>query len=239
MTQITRIKWIVAIIVMASLCALPIALGFWQLDRAQQKKALLQQQHAVADTTIIVDNLDALDKVGQFQTLQISGEYDNTHQFLLDNRFHDHQLGYDVLTPFYVDNKILLVNRGWIPRLEERRQLPTLPAIASQQTIVGTVYYPAERRFTLSDDEEFLGIWPQIIQNVDTVQLSQQLNQDIIPFTLRLNKDQADGFTRDWPIITMSVEKHIGYAVQWFIIAIVLIICFITVCIKSRSRTEV
>jgi surfeit locus 1 family protein len=46
----------------------------------------------------------------------------------------------------------------------------------------------------------------------------------------------ADGFVRKWEPYTGSIEKQIGYAVQWFLMAIVLGIIGIRIAIKQRKK---
>lgn len=209
------------------LCATLIFLGCWQLNRAQQKRELSAQHQSLAtiDPLQLID-LMQVDELPQFRSVQVSGEYDNHHQLLLDNRFYQHQLGYEVLTPLHVGEIILLVNRGWIPRGSDRRQLPTLAPIVNQQTLTGTIYYPPRRNFTLSNKAEFADTWPRIIQKIEPSQFSAILAKPVTPFILRLNADQAHGFVRDWPVVTMLPEKHIGYAWQWFIMAAVLAVSY-------------
>ena len=64
-----------------------------------------------------------------------SGQYEPGHQFLLDNMSHGGRAGYQVLTPFRLeDGRLLLVNRGWLPLPDERRErLPDLSAAGARR----------------------------------------------------------------------------------------------------------
>ena len=54
------------------------------------------------------------DSYQNFQKIQINGIYSSNKQFLLDNKVHKRKAGYDVLTPMIVNDRVILVNRGWV-----------------------------------------------------------------------------------------------------------------------------
>ncbi len=155
---------------------------------------------------------------------------------MLDNRFYQHQVGFEVLTPFYVDGKVILVNRGWVPRGRTRAQLPQIKAVIGQQTLRGTVYFPPAHTFTLSHKMEENQGWPKIIQSLDMMQINTLLKREPLSFIIRLDTDQDNGFARDWTIINLTPERHIGYAIQWFALAGVLLIIYLIFIFKGMRK---
>ena len=92
-----------------------LALGFWQLDRAEQKREIVNQYRG--DKNGVVIRLNAgMRSAGdlEYQRASSVGHYDSAHQLLLDNRVHEGQAGYQVLTPFILRNSdvAVLVNRN-------------------------------------------------------------------------------------------------------------------------------
>ena len=73
-----------------------------------------------------------------------------------------------------------------------------------------------------------------IIELIDTQLISQFLHKSVYPFIIRLSSQSKYGFVRDWPVIAMSVERHYGYAFQWFAIAFAIFIIFIILNMKKK-----
>ncbi|MCW8874405.1 MAG: SURF1 family protein, partial [Gammaproteobacteria bacterium] len=82
------------------LLSLLTGLGFWQLDRAAQKRALLEQYQGMEREVSIEVRADLVaDEELEYRPAQVRGRFDTGHQFLLDNRTHQGVAGYHVFTP--------------------------------------------------------------------------------------------------------------------------------------------
>jgi surfeit locus 1 family protein len=221
------------------LLILPIllGLGIWQLQRADYKKTLLVEYQLRGELPPFVA-LDLNKPVQQLQyhRVQLKGRFDNQHTILIDNKSHQHQAGYHVLTPFIWDSKepALLVNRGWIPRNGDRGQLPVVSTVEGQQTIVGTIWIP-QKGFVLQADQTMQPQWPYLAQTIDLERFSQLLEHKLYPFVLLLAPDVSGGFVREWNLVTVSPQKNYGYAFQWFALAAALVIIFIVVNTRRRK----
>lgn len=202
-----------------------ISLSLWQLTRAKEKATLLQRyEHSIKQPTLDLTTLDNWQQLPLFQQVRLRGHYDNQHQFLLDNRMKKGQAGYEVLTPFYSDQRLIMINRGWIPRLSSRRQLPSLAVIHGEQQIIGRIVNLPHHSFRLGKVEENPQQWPRIIQGLDSTTLTHALGKTIPPVIIQLAAEAPHGFVRDWSITTIKPEKHLGYAVQWGLLALVQLI---------------
>ena len=98
------------------LCLL-VNLGFWQMRRAHAKEFLLER--LAQRTQLAPVTLDQLLSHGSDLAdypLQVTGRFLEQYSLLLDNRSHNGIAGYQVLTAFLTEGRILLVNRGWIAR---------------------------------------------------------------------------------------------------------------------------
>ena len=224
------------------LCLLPVllALGMWQLDRSEQKRALLQlQEHAGATqilklSSAIEDRADAL----RYRQVEVSGRYDVAHQFLLDNQISGGKAGYFVLTPLVLtgETKAVLVNRGWIPQNPDRTVLPGLQINHAETIISGRINHFPSVGIKLAGAEIPTAGWPSVVQVVDSDVLAKKLGYSLFQFQVELDKALPDGFKRDWQTSTVMLpEQHTAYAIQWFALALTLTILFIWYSFKKND----
>ncbi len=207
------------------------SLGFWQLDRAQQKRDLLAGYNVNPNATVVQLEPDLQSTTGmQFQFASAVGYYDDKHQFLLDNRTYQGRAGYHVLTPFKLrESKVaVLVNRGWIPMGGSRAELPDPGVAGDRRSIEGRIKQPSADSFMLGDEQPRQR-WPYRIQRVDTGRLATELGYPLLPVILMLDGEQPDGFVRDWNPLPSGPERNVGYAVQWFGLAAALLIIYLVV----------
>lgn len=215
-------------------------LGFWQMDRAEYKQLLKQQfETRTLETpkTLAQLHQNTIEKQ-EYYPITLSGHYDNQHQFLLDNRMHNHRVGFEVLTPFIPNKgkKVLLINRGWIPGTGDRRKLPFLKTVKGQQTVQGLMKLPPKKTFVLSHQINTKK-WPLLIQTINLKKLGGYYHKPLYPFIVLLSPKAQHGFTREWKRIMMPSHKHIGYAFQWFALALTLVIIYLLTNIRSIKRT--
>ncbi|WAK00911.1 SURF1 family protein [Methylobacter sp. YRD-M1] len=233
---------IIPTIVYLCLLSLLLALGTWQLRRSDEKSAFikLEEQRQASGTlqlsASVEDDLDAL----KYRHATVTGHYDQAHQFLIDNQISDGRPGYYVLTPFILPEgtKAVLVNRGWVPlNSKDRSVLPDVSVDNQQTTIAGRINSFPSVGIKLAGAEIPTDGWPSVVQWVDSAILAKKLSYPLFPFQIELDKDLPDGFKRDWRTATvMSPEQHIGYAVQWFGLALTLTLIFIWYSIKKDNE---
>jgi len=208
------------------------ALGFWQLDRAEQKKVLLAQYGEERDQTVLRLEPDLGSVAGlNFRNATVTGQYDNRHQFLLDNRTHAGQAGYQILTPFVIRDSgvAVLVNRGWVPLGQSRDRLPDVTVSESRQQVSGRIKIPPENVFMLGEEGPRQS-WPWRIQQIRIAPLSAELGQPLLPVILLLDAGEPEGYVRRWkPVAGFGPERNVGYAVQWFGLAITLLTIYLVV----------
>jgi len=227
---------------LATIVLLPclISLGLWQLHRAEQKRQLLNMYETrLHQTAQPIEQLNAMAVTDiDFLPIEATGEFDNQKHILLENRFYKHLLGYQVITPLIIKEtgKAVLVNRGWIPRGEMRDHLPKIPPVLGVQRLQGYAKIPEKRVFTLGRKYEKTDRWPRRVQQINLKVLGQQLNMDLYPFILLLESHQTHGFERDWRPVVVNPVKHTGYAVQWFGLAILLVVIYIAVNLRREEQ---
>ena len=222
--------------------SLLLGLGNWQLERAAWKQALIDREREISQQSPqplldVLENGEVLD----FRPVVARGRYRLDRQLLLDNRIHEGRPGYHVLTPLQLDGQdgIVLVNRGWVPLGRSRSELPALPGPNGVIPVSGTLARLPEKIFRLADTEERVAGWPQVIQHVEFSAIEQRLGESILPVILQLGGEQQHGFTRDWkPVYGIGPEKHTAYAMQWFTLALVLLVIYIGVNMKRTGNTR-
>lgn len=223
-----------AISALFSLLPLLVALGFWQLGRAQEKEELLlMQQQRMSDNPLRLAAGDAVDPEAlRFRTVIVTGQYQSDRQFLLDNQVHNGRPGYFVLTPFSIDHQEqqLLVNRGWVPADADRSVMPAIgmPPDTGTITLSGHINHFPAVGIKLAGAEIPTEGWPARVHVVDIQVLSKRLGKPLYDFQLQLDAAQAYGFVREWKTaVALSPEKHRAYAWQWFGLALTLTILFV------------
>lgn len=231
----------------ATAIVLPIllSLGFWQLDRAEIKQQILEQYNRkVTQPAVQLSSADKLAVIKpaeiQYANIQATGHYDTEHSFLIDNRVHESQVGFYVITPFIIENtdKAVLVNRGWIKANKYRSELPKFSTNSDKMIIRGQAYLPSRNFFSVDNVKIESQVFPVIIQNIDFAALSEVIMKNVYPFVMRLDPEDKSGFVRDWKVITSSPQKSQSYAAQWFTMALVVVLLFLHSSIKvNREKT--
>ncbi len=227
--------YIPASLIVATL-ALLISLGFWQLDRANEKRAIEDQiANANSFDIELVTSVEFL-KDREYYHVRLQGSYVGDKQFVYDNQIVDQVSGYYVLTPLVLkgDSKAVLINRGFIPWNGRRDKLADID-ISEKLTEVKVQISKPVKRMEL-EASEIAGEFPVLIQALDLDDMSTIAALDFINVVGLLSPESENGFVRQWEPYTGSIERHIGYAIQWFLMALVLAFIGISLTVKQRKN---
>ncbi len=213
------------------LLPLLISLGFWQLQRAQEKAALavaFEQQQALPPAPL-TEVWDAGAEDLAYLPVELSGRFRQNEYFLLDNRMLQRRYGNEVLAVFELEGGgLAVVNRGWVEADPSRQTLPGVPPAPGIVRITGQVYVTPGKPYLLADESLSAG-WPKQIQAVEMDKIRKLLGtsgEDVFPFPVRIDANQPGGLAVDWQVINVSPQKHHGYAVQWFAMAAALALIY-------------
>ena len=207
---------------------LGVALGFWQLDRAAQKEGLQAAMHAQVDKAPFINaEVLALADQGRMQEsgvlyhpVRLSGSWLPDHTVYLDNRQMEAKVGFFVLTALRLEpqGQVLMVQRGWAPRnFEYREQLPEVQTPAGPVVIDGDIALAPSKLYAPGAPGE-----GTIRQNLDLDQYRSQTGLPLAAFTVRESGPPSQGLRRQWPVINFGIEKHYGYAFQWFALSLLI-----------------
>jgi len=207
-----------------------VGLGFWQLQRADEKVALLasweqrQSQAPVPLEQVWNESADTL----AYLPVTVAGRYDQSRYFLLDNRIHGGRFGYEVISVMHLDSNgaRVLVNRGWLAGDPSRQVLPAVPPVAGPVELAGHVYVAPGSPYLLAE-QDLGGAWPKVIQAVEMAKILPLLDGErggrAFSYPVRINAGQPGALTVDWQVVNVSPDKHRAYAAQWFTMAAVLL----------------
>lgn len=221
--------WLIALAALVGM-AITASLGRWQLSRAAEKEAL----QAALDER---GRLPAIDGVSLFasagpalpaadtqalvhRAVQLEGRWLPAHTVYLDNRQMQGRPGFFVLTPLQLSapgGGVVLVQRGWAPRnFQDRTQLPLIQTPADAVVRVeGRVAASPSRLYEFQGADSAQGS-SRIRQNLDLAAYRTETGLALANLTVLQTGTASEGLQRDWPVVGAGVDKHYGYAFQWF-----------------------
>lgn len=213
-----------------TLVLLPILvkLGFWQLEESKITEAL-QKQWELQQSLPAIDFAEhSTDE--DFRRVRLHGEFLTEKYWLKENQLRDGKLGFQVIMPFALSDsdKIFAVDRGWIEGSAQREFIPTVETPKGPQTITGALVQPSDSKLVREADSRVKS-WPHKILDEDLMVLSSHIEHLLYPQILRLDADSVGALTVYWRPVNMSSAKHFGYAIQWFFMAIALVVMFVCV----------
>ena len=200
-----------------------VGLGSWQLMRGLEKSALeglvTSRGNTVQEIDQAVERWDTL----AYSRARVTGEWQTGLTLMLDNRVSEGRGGVEIFTPILMrDGNAILVNRGWVPRQSGRTAVPEIPEAIDSGTAEGQLYVP-QKGFTLGPAYTEEKNFPVLVQYLDMAQLSTLLGLTLVDAVLVLDSP-AEGFKKIWRPYIVDAERHYGYALQWWGLALVMIV---------------
>jgi surfeit locus 1 family protein len=204
-----------------------IALGCWQLNRADQKTRILAdyEQRSAADPLPLEAFTGFAPSALDGRRVLLRGRYLPEHSFLLDNRIFRGKVGYELISPFQErSGAVLLLNRGWLQAPPTRDQLPRIETPSGDLQLTGEFHAA-----TAASPPPLLASagWPRVVQAVDTAEMGRLAGIPAFACLVRVAADQPGASPADWARINLSPARHIAYAVQWFLLATGLLVVFV------------
>ncbi len=225
--------WTLAAIAMAAF----VALGTWQLGRQREKQEMLDDAHRVLERREAQPLSAASDEARSRGYDWAAGEGVFADAVLLDNQQHAGRSGvrvYRVFVPTGADP--LLVELGWLPLRGDRR-MPSVPRPLDKLRVEGLLAPPPAHGIAPAPPARQAD-GTLLATSLEIPMMRQALSQPrLAPRVLRLDPESPLGYARDLDILpnTLPPERHLGYAVQWFALALaVLVVALVLTFRKSR-----
>jgi surfeit locus 1 family protein len=193
-----------ALALAAAACAAGIALGNWQLRRADEKRIVVPR--------VVVD-----------------GEFLPRYTIYLDNKTRRGKAGYEIVTPLKLSGSSLhvLVNRGWIEAGKTRDALPEVRTPAGQIRVEGLALSRLDRVMAIGQPSG------KIRQSLEIAAYAKETGLQLEPRVIEQHSDTGDGLARDWAPHDAGIEKHEGYALQWYSLAALAIVLAIVLSFRK------
>lgn len=215
------------VIVTVLFVALTVRLGFWQLDRGQQKAARGERLAAMDKLAPSAWQGETGDTAWQ-RRYWVSGRWQPAGQIFLDNRLEAGRAGFHVLAPLQLaDGRLLLVNRGWL--VKQQGSPPAAPLPQGEVKLLVRLQPPEQHFLALSSEQQSGAVW----QNLDWDRYRQLTHAPLVA-ALAYQLEGTDTLSRRWPAPDLGVEKHYAYAGQWFLFATLAVALFFILHWKRR-----
>jgi cytochrome oxidase assembly protein ShyY1 len=232
----SALGWILALLV----AALFARLGFWQLARMHEKQAMLDAAHVVAQQrqALPLSAAANVPRSRDYDWSAGSGRFAALPPVLLDNQAHDERAGVRAYRVFVPDDAApLLVELGWLPLSGDRR-MPPVPRPEGAMRIAGLLAPPPSAGIATTV------VQPQADGTLLTIALDLPLLRralalpSLAPRVLKLDPAIPLGYARDLDVLpnTLPPERHLGYAVQWFGLALAVLATALVLTFRKPRR---
>jgi surfeit locus 1 family protein len=222
-----RFRWIPFFAAMIAV-GVGISLGQWQTRRAAEKQAIEARLSAREVAPPVALNSAVQTDDVEFRRVVVKGEFVRDWPVYLDNRPYNGAAGFYVLMPLKIagSDMHVLVMRGWARRdISDRTRLPSF---ATPNGIVEIQGIASRNPGHLLQLGAAGPLHPgAIVQNADVADVAQAGKFRMQPFVIEQLTDTQDGLVRDWPRPSTGVDKHRGYAFQWYALAATAFLFFV------------
>ena len=226
----------IALLATVLLVALGVSLGQWQERRAAQKTALQHKLVAhMADAPLAIGAALMAPGPLELRRVTVRGQFVAAYPLFLNNRPLNGRAGFYLVMPLKIDGSdtCVLVARGWLARNAfDVAKMAPYATPAGSVTLEGVVKTSIGHIMELGTPEP---VRPgAIVQNIAPAQFAQASGLSVQPFFIEQSDGgrgagagAADGLARNWPAPSLGVEKHQGYAFQWYALAVMALLFFV------------
>lgn len=217
-------------------------LGFWQLARAEDKESqAMQLAQRSSQASIAIGNIKStsIDEL-MYRRVSANGHFETETFWLLDNQSLNGQAGYHVIVPLAIENSdaSVLVNLGWLPADVDRQRLPEIKLTDKPLTVTGQIRDAPTNALFKRMTSDLSNAWPQRVLSIDTKAASDYLNRPVYPYIIAIDNHHPSSFDAMWLPPATTAEKHRGYALQWFAMALALVVAFVATVTSKRLNKE-
>lgn len=216
-------------------------LGLWQGRRAVEKQAMLDAAAAVlsARKPESLAAAAAPARARDYDWAEGSGRFDQRGALLLDNQQRNGRAGVRVYRIFVpVQGGPMLVDLGWLP-LGGDRKLPVIARPEGEIAVRGLLAPPPSTGLALGPGlgREGEG-WLLTRVEPKAIAAATGLSVPLAPRVLRLDPALQLGYERDLELLanTLPPDKHRGYSLQWFALALAVLVTALILTFRSKRR---
>jgi surfeit locus 1 family protein len=237
-----RVRTVIGLLAALILAALCVRLGFWQLSRREEKRSLNRAQRAAAALPAIRAGAEPppLDSV-EGRRASFEGHFDSTRHVLLAGRSRSGVPGVLVVTPLLLQGEsAVLVDRGWLPAPDAATARPQDFPEPGRLQVVGAVEALGRGRggppLRMREQD---GVTLLSARWLDHDTLAARLPYALAPYVVHQlpgpgvppRPARAEPRPRD-------EAMHLGYAIQWFSFAAILLGGAVALSRKRRRESR-
>lgn len=215
------------------MCALTVQLGNWQTRRAAEKLAMQAQIESSAHRQAVTPGPGVVP--APWQRVRLAGTWLAQGTILLDNRVHQGRAGYHLITPLQLDDgRAVWVKRGWLAANPDRSRLPERPTVTGRGEVEGVVRVAESGGFSLAAAAGEGVLW----QVLDRAAYRAATGVAVEDWLVEQHGEAGDALVRDWPRPDAGLDRHRGYALQWYAMAGLSLVLTLVYVARSFFRHE-
>lgn len=224
-----------------TLAVLPllISLGLWQLDRAGQKAAMQTEfQARYEQPPVLLNNSESLDSIEalRWRAVNLRGRY-AAQSYLLDNQVRAGRAGYRLYTPLKLSGhkRAVLIERDWLALGANRSSVPEFATPSGEVSLSGRVVTLPSTGILLAEHRlEPLAADLYRVQRIQPAELAAHSSLSLLPYVVRLDSANHAADDQAAALGGFGRERHLGYAFQWFALAVTLLLIYVFVNLKRK-----
>lgn len=230
-----------AAIFILAMCAMSVRLGFWQLDRLEQRRARNDAiRAATAQPPLRLDSAALAGDAESFawRRAVAAGRYHHAGDMVVRGRSRDGRPGVHVISPLVLaDGRVVMVNRGWVPSPDgttaDVRALRTAGPVRVSGVLL-PITENADRGLPIPGRSGADSTW----RRVDLAAARARAPGPLVPLILQqLPGDGAEAGSPPLPepLPSLSQGNHLSYAVQWFSFAAIGLVGLAILLLRHRK----
>lgn len=224
------------------LLLLLVALGFWQLSRADAKAQLMQRFDAnSSQPELELNRAVSTARSLEYRWASAEGEYLDRPRILLNNQVDQGRIGFHLLRLFRLaeSDSYLLINQGWVPATTVGRPADAAPPAQVDPGMVQGMLVPVPRVGLRLGELRYQADIPVLeVPYLDIAWLGRILEVELQPFVLLQHPQLIDRYKQQRADAWLNPERHRGYALQWFSLALALLVIYLGTNLKRSDRAD-
>jgi surfeit locus 1 family protein len=234
------VRGAVAAIFVLAMCAMCVRLGFWQLDRLEQRRArnaAIRSATAEPPLVLPMARLPADPRALEWRRAEAGGRYHHAGDMVLRGRSRQGRPGVHLVSPLVLaDGRVVMVNRGWVPSPDgttaDVRALRTAGLVQVRGVLLPMEARP-DRGLPIGGRGGADTTW----RRVDLAAARARSPGPLVPLYLQElpEGDRAETPPVPEPLPELAEGNHLSYAVQWFSFAVIGLVGLAVLVLRGRK----
>jgi len=203
-----------------------LALGSWQLDRLQSKRAVIAEMETNLAKPPLRLPVSIADPNGfMFRRVFVTGRFLHDREMHLSVRVRHGRPGVEVVTPLRrEDGSVIMVNRGWVPMDQQKAESRPAGLVAGVVTVKGVLRLDRPKGGFTPENVPEEGLW----FHVDLAEMARFAGEDrVLPVLLEATFAETPGRYPIGKALVINIRNdHLAYAITWYLLALILVVIY-------------